>query len=355
LTRVVIALFTASKRAPEVGIRGRDRPRAAQQAHGEDGVRCAHFGTSDVGQRSRAPIAGFGCMASNAVRRLPYLMAMSSQGDRRVAERRRVLLLLGRHVRVRFGLDLETFADRALEVARGAFPDGPWPDCLERLRLDDLYLAAACAAGDERAWEECGARFFGFIRDFARHRLRGPQAAEVADEVIADLWRRGKMARFEGRSSLRTWLGAVVAHAVVNAVKAARPLTSLESDVASGPGSDEAGESRPLEADAARVLTRLVERALGEMEAEDRLLLRLYYEQGLTLDEIAPTQRASKSTLSRRLARLREALRARVAELARDEKTSIDDLRPGLDRAALHLDLDRLLRGGLGEEPERVV
>lgn len=90
---------------------------------------------------------------------------------------------------------------------------------LSRLSLDDLYLATACARGDDKAWKECAERYFGFIRDFARRYLPKVEAAELADQVIVDLWERGKMGRYEGRSSLKTWLGAVVAHAALNVVR----------------------------------------------------------------------------------------------------------------------------------------
>jgi RNA polymerase sigma factor (sigma-70 family) len=262
-------------------------------------------------------------------------------------ERGRAAAVVARCVRIRFALDLETLTDRAIAIARSAFPGGPWPGCLERLSLDDLYLATACARGEEGAWEECAARFFGFIRGFARRRLRGPGADEVADQVIADLWQRGKMARFEARSTLRTWLGTVVAHAVVNAAKAERPTASLEAAglralAPSGP--DTTGEAREVEAGASAALTRLMTQALGERGDEDRLLLLLYYEQGLTLDQIAATQRTSKSSLSRRLTRLRDELRSRLDALARSGGSSLEDLRPGLERARFDLDIARLLR-----------
>jgi RNA polymerase sigma-70 factor, ECF subfamily len=269
-------------------------------------------------------------------------VADTSAGD----ERRKAVLILARHVRVRFALDLEALADRALEIGRAAFPDGPWPDCLQRLSLDDLYLATACARGEDRAWEECAERFFGFIRDFAGRRLRGPEAGEVADRVMADLWQRGTIARFEGRSRLRTWLGAVVAHAAVNAAKAARPTVSWEGQApGSRPEPATPGESGEVERQSAAALARFLEQALLEASDDDRLLLLLYYEQGLTLDEISAVQSGSKSSLSRRLTRLRTILRSRVEALAREQGASLADLRAGTDLSRIDFDLARLLRG----------
>src|SRR5207244_7955291 len=50
----------------------------------------------------------------------------------------------------------------------------------------------------------------------------GARSFRSAAELIADLWQHRKIERYEGRSSLRTWLATVVAHAAVNAGKAAR-------------------------------------------------------------------------------------------------------------------------------------
>ena len=113
-----------------------------------------------------------------------------------------ILSLVARHVRVRFSLDAEAFADHLAAFAGSAAPGTPPEDHVRRLSLDDLYLAAACARGEDAAWEECIARHGAFIRDFARRFLREPAASDVADQVVADLWQRGKMARYQGRSTL---------------------------------------------------------------------------------------------------------------------------------------------------------
>jgi hypothetical protein len=70
--------------------------------------------------------------------------------------------------------------------------------------------------------------------------------------VIADLWQRGKIARYEGRSTLRTWLGTVVANAAVNASRSRRTVGLHEDAAADGPlagrqrtGADDQKTPRP--------------------------------------------------------------------------------------------------------------
>jgi len=246
-----------------------------------------------------------------------------------------------REVRSRFSLSAAAFFDLVSERAGARQADRA--DL--RLCLDDLYLAMSCARGDEEAWREFRERFFSYIRDFARRFVHPRAAADVADQVIADLWQRGRIAQYDGRSTLRTWLGAVVAHAAINAGKVERRTTPFESRMIEGrapdTGSIEDEEER-------RLFAGVVRRAVAEVEPEDRLLLQLYYEQGLTLDEMAPIAGASKATLSRRLDRLRRRLRATIeAHTRREMRLDVETLKGGLDFSRLEFDLAAALAGPL--------
>jgi DNA-directed RNA polymerase specialized sigma24 family protein len=131
-------------------------------------------------------------------------------------------------------------------------------------------------------------------------------------------------------------------------------LARSEGDARGGRPDRHAGD-RSAEEDG-RLLARLLGKALERLEDSDRLILLLYYEQGLTLEQIEPILHASKATLSRRLKRLREQLLADVAALARTETgASVDRLRPALERAASEFDLAAALAGRLqGNDRGRV-
>ena len=263
-----------------------------------------------------------------------------------------ILSLVAGQVRFRFALDAEAFADHVAAFAVSAAPGMPPEEHARRLSLDDLYLAAACARGEDAAWEECLARHGGFVRDFARRFLKEPAASDVTDQVIADLWERGKMARYQGRSTLRTWLGSIVAHASLNAIKAGRRTLPLERDedgayrsTTRGAPDTGAGPERSL-------LEELVKEAMESLPSEGKLLLLLYYEQGLTLDEMTAVVGGSKAALSRKLQRTRDELRASIESLSRRRAgASAESLRAGIDLGRLELDLGRLL-GGAGVERE---
>jgi RNA polymerase sigma-70 factor (ECF subfamily) len=250
-------------------------------------------------------------------------------------------LVAGR-VRARFALDLDAFTERLAALATEV------TGAPERLELDDLYLAAACADGDNEAWRELRDRHVPFLRQFAGRLLRGVAATDLVDRVIADLWERRKMARYQGRSSLRTWLGAVVAHAALNQGKLNRPEQTRDRQRPQAAGARPFESPDPEGAEAARLLGTMTSEALAALPADDRLLLLLYYEQELTLDEIEPILQTSKATLSRRLRRVRELVRERVERRAHGlYGTSTDRLRDGVDLRRIEIDVEALLAGAV--------
>jgi RNA polymerase sigma-70 factor (ECF subfamily) len=258
---------------------------------------------------------------------------------------RALTALVEARVSVRFAVDLRTFCDRVVQLAARSEADPA--EHAARLTLDDLYLATACAEGDEAAWAECAKAHFAFIRDFARKFLADAAARDLADQVIADLWQRRKIGRYEGRSTLRTWIGTVVANAAVNASRSPRTVglrsTPPPDAVAARP---HAAPVRLEDAAAERDLAALVAQSVGALAPDDKVLLQLYYEQGLTLDEMEGPLRMSKATLSRRLKRVREQLRESIDRLARGSfGVSADALRDRLELDRLEFDLAALLGG----------
>lgn len=266
--------------------------------------------------------------------------------------------LITREVRIRFALRAEEFANRVQELAQGAcrISKRSLRDHVAGLCLDDLYLATACTRSDERAWSELSATHFDFMRDFARRFLPHPAARDVADEVIADLWTHGKLQRYEGRSTLRTWLGTVIAHAALNSRKAMNRSVPLENEEARTTERKlvPLESLEPANEEVAALLRDMLSEAMRNLPPEERLMLQLYYEQGMTLDEMSVTVRASSAAVSRRLKRTRAELRARIDTLSRRQTgESAEALRAGLDLARIELDLGKLLGSGSAASGDR--
>lgn len=256
-----------------------------------------------------------------------------------------VLALVRSRVRIRFTLTAEQFAQLLLTRAREAGFAGDPAAWVRLLSLDDLYLAQACAHRDEHAWAECSNVHLGFMREFAARFLRADDAVELTGRVFADLWEKRKLAGYEGRSTLRTWLGTVVANAAIQAGKVIRRREeAAQSEAAAGA---QAPAVAPEDREAAKLLAQVTSEAIEALPRDGKLLLLLHYEQDLSLDEMAPMLDTSKATLSRRLKRLREDIRATIERLAFQKyRTTAADVRARLDLGRIDLDLSALLSNG---------
>jgi RNA polymerase sigma factor (sigma-70 family) len=184
------------------------------------------------------------------------------------------------------------------------------------------------------------------MRDFAARFLPRDAGRDVTDRVIADLWQRGKLARYGGRSTLRTWLGAVTAHAALNSAKSqGRSHGSGTAPRHHAEATRSTAGAGPEQKEAATMLSELLAEAVAALDDEDRLLLLFHYEQELSLDRIADLLHTSKATLSRRLKRIREDMRQTLERRARDRYgSSTADVRRALNLSDVEFDLSRLLK-----------
>ena len=195
---------------------------------------------------------------------------------------------------------------------------------LAGLHVADLALAAACALGRDAAWDH-------FVREHRPILYRaadaldpGGGARELADSLYADLYgvreregeRQSLFRHFHGRSSLATWLRAVLAQRHVDAIRASKrvdPLPDNDDAVTAAATTEDPDRSSlvPL------VLAALIA-AVYALDPRDRLRLRSYYVSGLTLAEIGRITAEHEATVSRHLARTRRGLRAAVERHLKD-------------------------------------
>lgn len=187
------------------------------------------------------------------------------------------------------------------------------------LRLEELALARACAAGNERAWQDFISRYRQKLHSMALHITRdGAHAAELADSLFADLYgvnardavRISKLVFYTGRGSLEGWLRTVMAQEFINRYRKQKRTVSLEEQTEEGV-QFAAAVPEPACASDQRLETATDE-ALAELSSEDRFTLASYYLDGRTLAEIARTLGLHESSVSRRLERLATGLRKRI-------------------------------------------
>jgi RNA polymerase sigma-70 factor, ECF subfamily len=198
------------------------------------------------------------------------------------------------------------------------------------LHAEDLALACACKLGLAPAWEYFITNYRASLYEAARALTRDEsRARELADSLYADLYglehgRRPLLSYFHGRSSLKTWLRAVLAQRWVDVVRAAQRIEPLGDAI-----EDEAGATTdPPEPDRViyvESLAQALEAAFRLLKPRDRMRLKFYYVEELTLKEIGRIMNEHESSVSRRLARTRKQLRRQVERALRREKHLNDE------------------------------
>jgi RNA polymerase sigma factor (sigma-70 family) len=191
------------------------------------------------------------------------------------------------------------------------------------VRADDLELARLCADGDERAWERFVREYRPILYRAADALDRTQGAREIADSLYAELYgvrtatgeRQSLLRYYEGRSSLATWLRAVLAQRYVDRVRVQRKTEALPDEESADP-SAEPDPERPRYL---ALVRQALGRAVSALTARDRLRLGCYYVQELTLAETGRVMNESEATSSRGLARSRKAIRHAVERELRDE------------------------------------
>lgn len=237
---------------------------------------------------------------------------------------------------------------------------------IDEMQADDLCLIIACERGDESAWNDLVERFTATVRSAARSASSNEDAAEdLAQSIWAELYglrvrddgqRASKLAYYSGRGSLAGWLRAVVAQLSVDSFRKQSKLVQTEEDadldrlardahVSETQAFALSGVSNPEQSLTNRFaetdLQGALNKAVRELAAEDRLLVKLYYFDNLRLREAGAVLGVHEATASRRLTRIQTDLRKRVGQILTAERgwTAAETER-SFAEVAQHMDTD---------------
>lgn len=261
----------------------------------------------------------------------------------------------------KLGLTREAFEDILCEIGTRHAVSGCSESELRtfflNLRVDELALARACAAGSNAAWEVFLTRYREKLYLSALRIAREDSAArELADGLYADLYgtntrdgeRVSKLNSYSGRGSLEGWLRTVIAQEYVNRYRRTKRLVSLEEE------SEEGVQFQAPEPEAAPVtdsrLAEATDEALAFLAGEDRLILSAYYLDGRTLAEIARMLGVHESTISRKLDKLAKSLRKQIIGALSKRGMSRRQAEEALEGDVRDLQLD--IRRSLTQEPK---
>lgn len=246
--------------------------------------------------------------------------------------------------------------------ARAAHPDlgldeaGFWEAIgdrdLDDLHLADLYLVAACARRDRVALAKLDALLRPLVADAVGRALnKDPTFVEEVRQAMAErllVGERPRLADYEGKGPLTSWLRSTAVRTALNLQKTARrdaPLDeAVEADLGA-PGDDP--ELELLKQRCRQELKGAFHAALDRLDAADKQLLRWNLVGGESIDKLAERLAVSRATAARRLA----AARTHLMELTREQlrvrlkwtKRELESV-VGLVRSQLDLSLQRWLR-----------
>jgi RNA polymerase sigma-70 factor, ECF subfamily len=199
---------------------------------------------------------------------------------------------------------------------------------------DETELLAQLRAGDEQAFEALVERYYGAMLAVARRHVK---TRALAEEVVQDAWLavlKG-LDRFEGRSSLKTWILRIVANtAITRGQREARsvPFASLSpegQEPAVDPdrfrGADDAfpghwkaypGDWRALPEE--RLLGQetlaVAMRAIDALPEAQRIVITLRDVQGCSAEEVCSALEVSEGNQRVLLHRARSRVRAALEE-----------------------------------------
>jgi RNA polymerase sigma-70 factor, ECF subfamily len=190
-------------------------------------------------------------------------------------------------------------------------------------RTDESPLIAALRAGDERAFMELVEAYTPGMRRLALTFVRTPA---VADEVVQESWLgvlRG-LDRFEGRSSLKTWIYRIVANvARTRAVREARsvPFSAFAGDDEASVDPERfiadghwASPIEPWEAVLDAEARAVIDRAIAALPEQQRQVIELRDVQGWPSDEVCNVLDLSETNQRVLLHRARSKVRAALDE-----------------------------------------
>lgn len=196
-------------------------------------------------------------------------------------------------------------------VAR--LPEHASCDLARSLHAGDLWLTAACAAGDPAALAAFEQQYMSSLD----HVLASSGiAADLVDEVKQEVRRKllvaddgaPRIADYSGRAELRIWLRTAAIRTSIDLIRKQRDVPVADEELAALPAIADDPELAHLKARYRDELRGAIVEALKTLTARERLLLKYHYVDGLGIDRLGQIFGVHRTSTARWLRLAREAL-----------------------------------------------
>jgi RNA polymerase sigma-70 factor (ECF subfamily) len=219
----------------------------------------------------------------------------------------------------------------------------------------DLFLAAACAAGDPAALRALDVEHLEQVGGHVRARMKASDA--LIDEVRQALRikllldKSPRIARYDGSGPLGAFVRVAAVRVALDLVKmSARAPQAMDPErVARRLSAPQVGESQLARLAHGPRFQAALEEALVALPERDRAVLRFHFVEGLNIEAIGKVYRVHRATVARWLVDIRGRLFQAVEKrLAVDLRITPSEFRSllGTVQDDLRISISRVLDGG---------
>jgi RNA polymerase sigma-70 factor (ECF subfamily) len=209
----------------------------------------------------------------------------------------------------------------AAALAEAAPTDGLPADWLDTARTSDLLLARACADGESHALAIFERDHMRLVPAFVAHLDRSTSFADEVKQTLREKLLVGvggaapKITDYRGAGPLGGWLRVAAVRLALNLKRTdVRRLerTAAGDRDAVGERRADAPPSDPERLHLKRLLgddfRRALEETLSALPRDERVVLRMHYLDGLSIDELAPLHGVHRATVARWIDRARKRI-----------------------------------------------
>jgi RNA polymerase sigma-70 factor (ECF subfamily) len=212
------------------------------------------------------------------------------------------------------------------------------------LHAADVYLACGCACANAGALAEFQRSFLAKVPTYLRRMELSPAQVddirdELAEQLLVGRGRGPMISDYKGRGPLGAWLRVVAVREAVHVRRRQRSRASAVRPELDSRSRDDP-ESKFMAQQHGRAVAAALSATIGGLSDEERHLLRMHFRNGMSIDELQWVFRIHRSSVARRLSRLREVILERVRGIVAEElganSRELDSLMRDVDR---HIDI----------------